>query len=476
MRLEVTQVVKRFGPLAALDGVSCSFEAGSVHAVLGENGAGKSTLMALLSGFLRPDSGRIALDGAEIPYGDAAGCKRLGIEMIHQHFTLVPEFTVEENLALARAGSRVVPLNVRRLAWPAMEVAGELGWELPAGVRVRNLPVGVRQRLEIVRALAGSPGVLILDEPTAVLSQAEAEDLFRVLRRLRQQGTAVILITHRLPEVAAVADQVTVLRRGQVVADLAAGQAGAKELAELMVGEMPPFAERRASEAGSVVLASRDLEVEGARGERAVRGVSLEIREREIFGIGGVDGNGQTELGEALAGVRGAALGIVTRPDGIGYIPPDRQVDGLALDMSVLDNLLITGHRRRDLRWGPFLSPRRVRRWAEALMARYAIVARSLGSPARRLSGGNQQRIVAARALDERPAALVASNPTRGLDVRAAEAVQAEILEARAGGTATALLTSDLEEMARLSDRRAFMSRGTLIDADGAASVVGGEA
>ncbi|AIE87642.1 ABC transporter ATP-binding protein [Fimbriimonas ginsengisoli] len=477
--LAVRNVTKRYGGVSALDDVSAEFRAGEIHAVLGENGAGKSTLMSVLSGFVAPSKGTVELDGHPIPLGRAFECKRIGIEMIHQHFTLVPDFTVAENLALSRLPGLLGASHVAERAAPSLEAAKRLGWELDPIEKVRNLAVGEQQRLEILKALGGDAQVLILDEPTAVLSPEEVDDLFRVMRRLRDEGKIVVLIAHKLAEVLAVADRVTVLRRGKLIATATRDEVDERTLAEWMVGELPTAAVNSPATVAGEGLKASDLRVKGDRKEDAVRGISFEVRRGEILGIGGVDGNGQIELAEAIAEVRALAAGKVTwegtegKPR-TGYVPQDRQIDGLALGLSVEENLLIAGYRRETLTRGPFLRLKEIHRWAQGLIERFEIRTPSSKEPIASLSGGNQQKVVVSRTLDGEPELLVVVNPTRGLDIRATSYVHGKIREARDAGTAVVLFSTDLDELYALSDRRVFMSRGELIDDEGAISVVGG--
>jgi len=480
--LTVSKITKSYGALRALDGVSAEFREGEIHAVLGENGAGKSTLMNLLAGFTKPDSGSIKLDGKELPVGRPFECKRLGIAMIHQHFTLVPGFTVEENLALA-AISGPGPIDSRELSKPAMAQAEALGWPLDLAAKTGQLPVGAQQRIEILKALSGESRVIIFDEPTAVLSQGEVEDLFRVLRALKQDGKTVILIAHKLREVMAVADRVTVLRRGKVVGEAPIGQVTSDRLVEWMVGEIPPLLQKNADTKYREGLRATGLSAKGDRGERALHGIDLEARRGEILGIGGVDGNGQVELAEVFAGVRSYGGGLEwegrpfdpdSRSPRIAYIPQDRQHDGLALGMSIEDNMLIEGHRRPSLTAGPFIRRQRLRQWSSGLIERFDIKTGSAKARADSLSGGNQQKLVVARALDEVPDLLVAVNPGRGLDVKATEYVHRKILDARNAGAAVVLVSTDLDEIGALATRTLYLSRGQIVEGEGAAALVGG--
>lgn len=472
--LIVEGLSKRYGTVRALESVSARFQAGEIHAVLGENGAGKSTLVGVLAGFVVPDSGSVTLNGKPMPVGQAHQCRQAGVAMVHQHFTLVPEFTVRENLALDRMDSLFGLLLPDDLARPALEQGKSLNWLIDPDAKVRNLPVGVQQRLEILKVLADDSPVVILDEPTAVLAPDEVLDLFRVLRDLRSRGKIVILIAHKLSEVLAIADRVTVLRKGQFVATAPIGEVDETQLATWMVGELPADLTKEPRTDTQPGLELKEVWAKGDRGEDALRGVSLEARRGEILGIGGVDGNGQVELAEVAVRVR--------RPSGgkwkwaeeaeprIGYVPQDRQIDGLALGMSILDNMLIEGHKRQ----GFFLNRGKAQQWAEGLIARFRIKTPSASLSAGSLSGGNQQKVVVSRNLDQTPELLVCVNPTRGLDIQAADFVQREILKARDEGAAVFLISTDLDELAALADRTLFISRGELREAMEASSLVGG--
>lgn len=468
--LEARSISKSFGVVRALDDVTVAFAPGEIHAVLGENGAGKSTLMGVLAGFVVPDAGATFLNGEALPLGKPFDCKRLGVGMIHQHFTLVPAFSVAENLALAQLDSLWKPLNVNVMAKQALKLADELGWRIDPAAKVRTLPVGTQQRVEILKALAGDADALIFDEPTAALSQDEIRDLFEALRSLRRKGKAIILIAHKLSEVLVVADRVTVLRKGRFVATAAVQDTNELELAEWMVGRLPAGLSRKPTEALLPGLEVERLEVFGDRGEIAVDHISLSIGRGEILGIGGVDGNGQIELAEALAGVRPyeGQIDFEGKEPVLAYIPQDRQKDGLALTMSVKDNLMIG-------RVGSgFLNRKALSLWAKGLADQYDVRVDSVEDPVGALSGGNQQKVVVARVLDSKPDVLVALNPTRGLDIRATEFVHRSILEARDRGAAVALFSTDLDELAALSTRTLFMNSGRLYDPSGASALVGG--
>ena len=480
-RLIAEHVTKRFGDLLALNDVSIEFIKGEIHAVLGENGAGKTTLMNVLSGFAQPQKGRVLINNLSVPLGQPHRCRKLGIEMVHQHFTLVPEFTVAENLALAKIDRLMAAANANDIAAPILKIAAELGWSCDANAKVRDLPVGVQQRIEILKCLSGNAEVLIFDEPTAVSTAEEVLDLFRVIRRLKDQGKIVILIAHKLSEVMAIADRVTVLRNGSKIATAAINEVDQQTLANWMVGEMPDFNKPQANDLDERTLEVSNLSVKGDRGEQAVKNVSLQVRSGEIFGIGGVDGNGQVELAEALALVRLSEGSLSWRGNPlstaairIAYIPQDRQRDGLALGMTVRDNLLIEGYRRSDLRKGPFLLSKKIWEWAKQIIDRFDIRVSSPLQIAANLSGGNQQKIVVGRNLDQSPELLIAVNPTRGLDVRASQYIHSQLIRVKAEGGTVVLISTDLDELSLIADRTMFMSRGELVDAQGAESLVGG--
>ena len=474
-RLEARNIHKRYGDVVALDGVSATFEPGEIHAVLGENGAGKSTFMDVLAGFVRPDSGSVALDGTPTPLGKSFECRRLGIEKIHQHFTLVPEYTVEENLALARLPGLARAISPSDLASPALELGRKLGWTLDPKAKVRTLPVGLQQRLEIMKALAANAPIMIFDEPTAVLSLEEVDELFRVLGELKHEGRTVILIAHKLSEIMKIADRVTVLRAGRLVGEAAISDVDEQTLATWMVGELPTKIDSGAKVHPSPGWSFAGLSLQGDRGETAVRDVAFELRRGEILGFGGVDGNGQVELAEYLAGVRRPAGGpVMPMVDRLAYIPQDRQIDGLALNMTVQENMTVTGQRLPEFTSGPLLLVKKLRDWAKELIKSFEIRVPGPDSVVGSLSGGNQQKVVVSRSLSRQPDLVVAVNPTRGLDLRATSFVRQQLSKARDGGAAVALFTTDLDELFEISDRQLFMSAGKLVEPKDATSMLGG--
>ncbi len=482
--LRLRGIRKTFDGVTALADVDLDVHSGEIHAILGENGAGKSTLMNVIYGLLNIDAGSIELRGRSVHLDSPLAARRAGIGMVHQEFALVDEFSVTENLALALSPPKAVVHTPERIAAAALELASGIGLDLgDLDARVGDLPVGVRQRIEILKSLAGRTDALILDEPTAVLTPAEADQLFVVLRRLCRHGTAVLFITHRLREVVAIADRITVMRHGRVVARVLPNEADETRLAYLMVGEMPARQKRPEppprSEHEIPQLRTEHLRV-AAEGTRiAIDDLSLEVLRNEIFGIAGVDGNGQSELFEVLTGLRTPISGSVQicgRPirkfdpaamasAGIGHVPPDRRRQGAILSMSVRDNAALDAILLHQLARGPLLSSTALDQFARDLVSSYAIRTESLSSPASSLSGGNLQRLIVARALALSPRLLVAFNPTRGLDVAAARAVFSALHGVARRGAAVLLISTDLDEILEVSDRVAVIQHGRLSEA-----------
>ncbi|MEX0675180.1 MAG: ABC transporter ATP-binding protein [Gaiellaceae bacterium] len=470
-------IVKRFGDTVANDGVDFTLRPGTIHALLGENGAGKTTLMRVLYGLAAPDAGEILVEGAPAEIRAPKDAIRHGIGMVTQHFSLVEPMTVAENVMLGHEGGfRLDYEGARRLVAESSE---RVGIDVHPQVRVGALSVGERQRVEIVKALSRDARVLILDEPTAVLVPQQVELLFEALRRLREQGLAVVFISHKLREVMAISDEVTVLRRGQVAGTAAIGDVDERELARMMIGRPTAAIQRQRPSAPSAdsdsqqrdesvsVLRVEGLEAEDSRGLPAVKGVSFEVRAGEILGVAGVSGNGQTELAEVLSGLRDATSGTVHTDGEPGRIPEDRRASVVG-ELSVAYNLVL--EQLDEFRRGPMLDERAIRRRAEELIERFDIRARP-NDPVQGLSGGNMQKVLLARVLAREPRALVVSQPTQGLDVGAAEYVRSQLLAQRERGAGILLISEDLEELLALSDRLVVMYEGELVGEFDAASV-----
>jgi ABC-type uncharacterized transport system ATPase subunit len=475
---------KAFFGVKANDSVDFDLRWGEIHALLGENGAGKSTLCSVLSGLYRPDAGTILIEGRPVYLRSPADALAVGVGMVYQHFRLVRPFTVAENLALGHpeAGLR---LSRRRIDREAAGLAARYGLAVDPRARIWQLSVGEQQRVEILKLLYRRVRILIMDEPTAVLTPREAEALFRTLRLMAGEGKAVVFVSHKLDEVLRVSDRITVLRDGRRVGAMPTQEAEARTLARLMVGRDLELPERETgARPGRMVLEVRGLHVRGDRGHLSVRGVDLDVREGEIVGVAGVAGNGQRELADALAGLRRISAGRVvldgrdlTRAApaqrikaGLGFVPEDRLGTGLAPGLTVQENLALKSYRRPPLARGPLLAEGVMRRRAADLISRFDIRGTRPGLPVRLLSGGNLQRVLLAREISARPKFLLAASPTRGLDVGATQAVRALLLEQRGEGVAVLLLSEDLDELLALSDRILVIYEGRVVGEVDAAS------
>jgi len=475
--LELRGITKRFGLLAANDRISLSVAPGQVHALLGENGAGKTTLMNVLYGLTQPDEGEILVDGKPAKFGSPRDAIAAGIGMVHQHFMLVPVFTVAENVTLGiEEAGRAGLLDRRKARRDVADLSHRYGLDVNPDALVEELPVGIQQRVEIVKALVRQAKVLILDEPTAVLTPAETEELFRIIRQLQAGGTSVIFISHKLKEVQAIADTITVLRRGQVV--------GARtppvtedDLAALMVGRNVQLrVSKDPAKPGEVVLDVAGLTVADDAGGLPVDGLSFQVRAGEILGVAGVQGNGQTELCEALMGLRPVAGGTIsveghdlTRASprarlqaGIAYVPEDRNEDGLVGSFSVAENLILDMYDRAPYSSGINLNLPSIRANAAARIEEFDIRTGSAATAAGTLSGGNQQKVILAREVGREHKVLIASQPTRGLDVGSIEFVHKRIIRQRDRGVAVVIVSSELDEIYALADRIAVMYEGKI--------------
>ena len=456
--LELLDITKRFGNQAALTEARLQVRPGTVHALLGENGAGKTTLMRLAFGLLRPDAGTMRVAGREVRFRSAVEALALGIGMVHQHFTLVPSMTVAENVALGNTGHLDPGAAVARVE----ELAARTGLSVSARARVEDLPVGAQQRAEILKALARDVRVLILDEPTAVLAPAEADELLSWVRAFARGDRAVVLITHKLREALSVADDVTVLRTGRTVLATSIALTSEPALVSAMLGGGLPagtVAPRVTAPVREVALRLTAVDVPGARG-MAVRGASFEVRRGEIVGVAAVEGAGHHELLRALAGIVAPTAGRAEVPADVAFIPEDRYRDAVILDFSLTENLALRGlgPRRGRMPW------RDLRARALSLLDQFDVRAKSPDVPLRALSGGNQQKFVLARAFDPLPSVVIAENPTRGLDVKATRAVHHRLRAARDAGAAVVVYSSDADEVLLLADRVVVVHNGRLID------------
>jgi simple sugar transport system ATP-binding protein len=476
--LRMVDIVKRFPGVLANDHVSLEVRSGEIHALLGENGAGKSTLMRQLYGLYRPDSGEIRLDGRPCQFNSPAEAIRAGVGMIHQHFMLVPALTVAENVALGLRSSREPRLDLERVSARVRELSEKYGLKVDPSSYVWQLAVGEQQRVEIVKALYRGAALLVLDEPTAVLTPQEVDDLFAILRQMSHDGHALIFISHKLHEVLAISQRVTVLRDGRNVGTHATADMTRTALARLMVGrevllqyDVPP------AQPGEVRLQIESIVVRGDRGQDALRGVSLEVRAGEIVGLAGVSGNGQRELAEALAGLRPIRAGRVTLNGrdvtasppaarieaGQAYIPEERMRDGTIREFSVAENLILVDHARPPYARGAFLDFGTIARRSGELIQAFNVKTPSLQTSLKSLSGGNIQKLILARELSRRPLVLIAAQPTRGVDIGATEYIHQRLLEQRRAGTATLLISEDLDEVRALSDRVAVIYEGRIV-------------
>jgi len=477
--LEMRGIRKEFPGVIANDDVSFDVRRGEVHALLGENGAGKSTLMNILYGLYRPDSGEIRLNGKPISFASARDAIQAGIGMVHQHFMLIPVMTVAENIVLGTEPVREgIFLDEAAADRRVTDMAKTFRFEVDPDALVEDISVGQQQRVEIMKALYRNADILILDEPTAVLTPQEASDLFEILRSLQREGMSIIFISHKLNEVLDIADRITVLRRGKTIETVPREGATEESLARAMVGrDVLLRVEKQPGQPGDVLLSVRDLHVRDDRWIEKVRGVSLDVRAGEIVGIAGVDGNGQTELIDALTGLQRIESGTVTIAGhelshahartaldaGIGHIPEDRQRRGLVLDFSIAENIALHDYAKApDARWG-WIFPNRMVQRAKTLIREFDIRGGGPHTHAGGLSGGNQQKLVAAREISRDPKVLIAAQPTRGLDVGAIEYLHRRLVTERDKGRAILLVSLELDEILSLSDRILVMYEGEIV-------------
>jgi len=478
LALEVRNITKRFPGVIANDRVNFTLQKGEIHALLGENGAGKSTLMNVIYGLYSADEGEFYLDGVKSEIRNPHDAIKAGVGMVHQHFMLVPVFSVVENIILGSEVTKGTSLDIRSARREIRQLSKEYNLEVDPDAIVEDLPVGIQQRVEIIKALYRHAKILVLDEPTAVLTPQEADDLFHIMRELTERGVSIIFITHKLKEVLAISDRITVMRRGQVVGTTTPAETSEQGLAEMMVGrEVILKVEKEPGEPKDVVLEVIGLTVLDEREVEAVRNISFQVRAGEILGIAGVQGNGQTELAETLTGLRAANAGTikidgqvvpfknprVLTEMGTSHIPEDRQKHGLVLPYSIADNLVLCTYYKPPFAKGMQRNDTAVLENAVKLVEQFDI--RTPGSlvPAGNLSGGNQQKVIVARELSRPVKLLIANQPTRGLDVGSIEYIHSQIIHMRDQGAAVLVISAELDEIRSLTDRIAVMYHGEIV-------------
>ncbi len=476
LMIEMNGITKTFPGVVANDAISFQVQAGEIHALLGENGAGKSTLMSVLAGLYQPDAGSISIKGNPVNFRSPKSALAAGIGMIYQHFRLIDNFTVAENIILGAPGEDVV-LHTRAIEEDAARLSEKFGLDINPAAKVGQLSLGEQQRVEILKMLYRGCDILIMDEPTTVLTPQEVKDLFVMLRKMADQGKSIILITHKLNEVLEIADSVTVLRKGKVVGNARTADLDEKSLTHMMVGREVLHSQLEITrQTGEKLITLEDLKVLGDQGNIAVHDLNLEIRSGQIIGIAGVAGNGQRELVEAIAGLRDIAGGIIYLDGqdisrlgvkerlarGINIVPEDRLGMGLVPNLSVMENAILHNYNKKEFSRGLFLNFKKIRAYTHKLVKDFDVSVANIQHPVNYLSGGNLQKLLLGREISEEPRLLIASYPVRGLDVAATEAVFNLLLEERAKGTAILLILEDLEDIFRLADRIAVMYAGTI--------------
>ena len=476
--IELIGVTKRFGPVLANNDIHLRVEKGAVHGIIGENGAGKSTLMSILYGFYQADGGTVAIDGVQVQIPDSQAAIDLGIGMVHQHFMLVEPFTVLENVMLGAEGGAFLKRGVAAARAELERLEREYGLHVDPDAIVGDLPVGQQQRVEILKALYRGAEILILDEPTGVLTPDEADQLFRILAQLKAQGKTILLITHKLREIMAITDAVSVMRRGEMVATRTTADTSVQELAELMVGRSVLLrVEKGPAHPGDVLLSVKDARVVDEMGVERLRGVSLDVRAGEIVGIAGVAGNGQSELLEAIAGISPLTSGTIIvngqprdradpamlRHMGLAHVPEDRHRMGLVTKFSAKENVILGYHGDAKYGSGMFLDRAAILDACKGQMERFDVRPQDPELKCANFSGGNQQKIVLAREIEQDPDVLIIGQPTRGVDVGAIEAIHRKLIELRDAGKAILLVSVELDEIRGLSDRILVMFDGRVM-------------
>ena len=475
--IEMREITKIFGQFVANDKINLHLRRGEIHALLGENGAGKSTLMNMLAGLLEPTSGEIAVNGQVVKLDSPSKAASLGIGMVHQHFMLVEAFTVAENIILGSEITKNGVLDIKKAIQEIKELSEKYGLAVDPSAKIEDISVGAQQRVEILKTLYRGADILIFDEPTAVLTPAEIDELMIIMKNLVKEGKSIILITHKLDEIRAVSDRVTVIRRGKSIETVEIAGATNQDLAEMMVGRSVSFTtEKNPPQPKEVILSIKDLVVNENRGVPAVKNLSLDVRAGEIVGIAGIDGNGQSELIQAITGLRKVKSGTINikGKDVVGlpprkitemkvsHVPEDRHRDGLVLDMTISENIALQTYYKEPLSKNGILNYTNIHNYARKLMEEFDVRAANDYVPASALSGGNQQKAIIAREVDRDPDLLIVSQPTRGLDVGAIEYIHKRLIGERDKGKAVLVVSFELDEILNLSDRIAVIHDGKI--------------
>lgn len=475
--IQMIDVTKRFGDFVANDKVNLELKKGEIHALLGENGAGKSTLMNILSGLLEPSEGEVHVKGKLENIDSPSKAANLGIGMVHQHFMLVDAFTVTENIILGNEVTKGINLDLKTAKKKILELSERYGLSVEPDALIRDISVGQQQRVEILKTLYRGADILIFDEPTAVLTSAEISELMQIMKNLIKEGKSIILITHKLDEIRAVADRITVIRRGKSIDTVELGDKTNQELAELMVGRSVSFiTEKAPAQPKDIVLEIKDLNIKESRGSLKVKGLSLDVRAGEIVGVAGIDGNGQTELVKAITGLTKVDSGSIKlrnkditnqRPrkiteQSVGHVPEDRHRDGLVLEMTVAENIALQTYYKPPMSKYGFLDYNQINSHARKLMEEFDVRGAGEWVSAASLSGGNQQKAIIAREIDRNPDLLIVSQPTRGLDVGAIEYIHKRLIQARDEGKAVLVISFELDEILNVSDRIAVIHDGQI--------------
>jgi len=475
--IEMREITKVFGEFVANDKINLELRKGEIHALLGENGAGKSTLMNMLAGLLEPTSGEIVVNGQVVKLDSPSKAASLGIGMVHQHFMLVEAFTVAENIILGSELTKNGVLDIARATREINELSERYGLAVDPSAKVADISVGAQQRVEILKTLYRGADILIFDEPTAVLTPSEIDELMAIMKNLVKEGKSIILITHKLDEIRAVSDRVTVIRRGKSIETVEIAGATNADLAEMMVGRSVSFkTEKQEAQPKEVVLSIKDLVVNENRGVPAVKNLSLDVRAGEIVGIAGIDGNGQSELIQAITGLRKIESGGVELKGqsivglhprqitemSVGHVPEDRHRDGLVLEMMISENIALQTYYKEPLSKKGILNYTNIIGYAKQLMQEFDVRAASEIVPASALSGGNQQKAIIAREVDRNPDLLIVSQPTRGLDVGAIEYIHKRLIQERDNGKAVLVVSFELDEILNVSDRIAVIHDGKI--------------